>query len=110
MSTPPAKRLEITVSSNAPIVFESPGLKADLYLKVFNQEVHVTSIALKLYSGFFRTFLELSGGTKPYSNKPEFTSQWFTQLEDKDENTNKYTSWVLSSDHNVSIEYTLRDK
>lgn len=55
---PPAKKQKMNEDSKPPIVFESPGLKADLYLKVFNQEFHVTSAVLKLYSGFFRTFLE----------------------------------------------------
>lgn len=41
-----------------PIIFKFPGLKVDTRLKVFGQEYHVHSHILKLYSAFFRTFLD----------------------------------------------------
>jgi hypothetical protein len=44
--------------SNEAIVFKSPGLKPDSWLNVFSQEFHAHSAVLKLYSAFFRTFLD----------------------------------------------------
>ncbi|TVY18350.1 hypothetical protein LARI1_G004431 [Lachnellula arida] len=41
-----------------PIIFKFPGLKVDTRLNVFGQEYHVHSNILKLYSAFFRTFLD----------------------------------------------------
>jgi hypothetical protein len=41
-----------------PVIFNSPGLKSDVRLTVFKQEFHVHSAVLKLYSAFFRTFLD----------------------------------------------------
>ncbi|TVY41343.1 hypothetical protein LOCC1_G005648 [Lachnellula occidentalis] len=41
-----------------PIIFKFPGLKVDTRLKVFGQEFHVHSAILRLYSAFFRTFLD----------------------------------------------------
>lgn len=40
------------------IKFISPGLKADVRLKVFQHEIHVHSLILKLNSSYFRRFLD----------------------------------------------------
>jgi hypothetical protein len=54
---PPAKKQKVN-NSKSPIVFQSPGLKPDVSLKVFDVEFHVNSTLLKLHSAFFRTFLD----------------------------------------------------
>ncbi|TVY34570.1 hypothetical protein LSUB1_G008005 [Lachnellula subtilissima] len=41
-----------------PIIFKCPGLELDTRLNVFGQEFHVHSAILRLYSAFFRTFLD----------------------------------------------------
>jgi hypothetical protein len=91
---PPAKKQK--TKNSKPIIFKSPGTTPDLYFKVFSQEFHVNSMALKLNSEFFRTFLDPSGGKLPKSSSPLFTSEWFTKVDGKG-------SWELSSDHAVSI-------
>jgi hypothetical protein len=63
------------------VKFTSPGLKQDVRLKVFDIDSHVNSVILKLYSGFFRKFLD-----SPEKNIPasaEFAYEWVTKI-DKD--------------------------
>lgn len=92
MAPPPAKKPK--TDPKAPIISKSSGFKPDIYFKVFDQESHVTSMVLKLTSGFFRTFLDPTGGKLSKSTKPAFTSEWFTKVDDDG-------SWALSSDHKV---------
>ena len=89
---PPAKKTK--VEPKQPLIFKSPGMKPDVYFKVFNQEFQVTSMVLKLHSGFFRTFLDPSGGKLPKSTQPTFKSEWFTKIDDDG-------TWELSPDHKV---------
>lgn len=92
MAPPPAKKQK--TDPKPPIIFKSPGMKPDIYFKVFNQEFHVTSMVLKLTCGFFRTFLDPSGGKLPKSTQPAFASEWLTRIDDDG-------TWELSSDHKV---------
>jgi hypothetical protein len=57
-SAPPAKKQKVAAYAKAAIVFQAPGFKLDVCLKAFDQEYHVHSILLKLYSEFFRKFLD----------------------------------------------------
>ena len=56
---PLAKKQKVdNVNPESPIVFQSPGLKPDVSLKVFKVEFHVHSVLLRLHSAFFRKFLD----------------------------------------------------
>lgn len=39
-------------------VFKSPGLEPDVRFNIFEHDIHVHSIILKLHSSYFRTFLD----------------------------------------------------
>jgi hypothetical protein len=64
-------------------VFVSPELQPDVRLKVFGTwEFHVHSVILKLYSAFFRKFLDPAnkqGETTPGTN---FKYEWVTEIDD----------------------------
>jgi hypothetical protein len=92
MAPPPPKKQK--TDPKQLIIFKSPGMKPDIYFKVFDQEFHVTSVVLKLHSGFFRTFLDPAGGKLPKSTQPGFTSEWFTRVDGDG-------TWELSSDRQV---------
>jgi hypothetical protein len=55
---PAAKKQKVDNPPKSPIVFQSPGIRPDVSLKVFDVEFHVHSILLKLHSAFFRKFLD----------------------------------------------------
>ncbi|KUJ24503.1 uncharacterized protein LY89DRAFT_745391 [Mollisia scopiformis] len=78
----------------SPIIFKKAGHNPDLYFHVFNQDFFVNSVVLKMNCRFFRTFLDPSGGKKPHSTLPEFSSEWFTRIEDVVEGK-KFRSWSL---------------
>jgi hypothetical protein len=54
----------------------------EIYFKVFDQEFHVNSLTLKKQSGFFRAFLDPSGGKLANSTQPAFNSEWFAKVDD----------------------------
>ena len=58
MAPPPAKRKKVERLPKSPIIFQSPGLKPDFSLKVFDVSFYVHSVVLKLHSAFFRKFLD----------------------------------------------------
>jgi hypothetical protein len=58
------------------IKFTSSGLKHDVRLKVFDIDFHVLSVILKLYSGFFRKFLDSPEKKIPAS--AEFAYEYVT--------------------------------
>lgn len=62
----------ISVPSKSEIVFRSPGLIADTCLTVFEQDFHVHSVILKLYSAYFRRFLD--SADKDHTTEPQFSS------------------------------------
>jgi hypothetical protein len=66
MVPPPAKKQKID-NPRSPIIFQFPGLKLDVSLKVFEVEFHVHSMLLKLHSAFFRKFLD---------SPDKFASKW----------------------------------
>ena len=49
---------EMTDTASKPTILELPGSQPDTRLVVFKHEFHVHSIALRLYSSFFRKFLD----------------------------------------------------
>ncbi|KAG4419550.1 hypothetical protein IFR04_007344 [Cadophora malorum] len=49
---------QISSSSGIPKAFNAPGMKTDVRIRVFEREFHVHSVVLRLYSAFFRTFLD----------------------------------------------------
>ncbi|KAE8450706.1 hypothetical protein EG329_006051 [Mollisiaceae sp. DMI_Dod_QoI] len=51
MVPPDAKKQKTSESPKSPIIFESPGLKADLYFKVFDQEFHFSNTDFTLFKG-----------------------------------------------------------
>jgi hypothetical protein len=61
-----ASRNASTNGTNA-IVFAASGLKADVRIKVFEQEFHVHSVVLKLHSAFFRKFIDVEDRVSSYS-------------------------------------------
>lgn len=58
------------VSDNEPFTFTLSDQKPDVWLNVFGKGFHVHSIVLRLYSAFFRKFLDApnlpSPGMRPY--------------------------------------------
>jgi hypothetical protein len=57
--TLPNPRRENVSDGAAQIIFQSPGLQPDVWLKFFDvAEFHVHSVILKLYSAFFRKLLD----------------------------------------------------
>ncbi|KAL2063703.1 hypothetical protein VTL71DRAFT_5508 [Oculimacula yallundae] len=45
-------------SGGPPRTFTAPGMKTDVRIRVFDREFHCHSVVLRLYSAFFRTFLD----------------------------------------------------
>jgi hypothetical protein len=67
------------------IVFASPGLLPDVRLKVFGTwEFHVHSVVLKLYSAFFRKFLDPSNKEEaaPATLGIKFRYEWVTEIDE----------------------------
>jgi len=95
MPPPPIKKVKIDPDQKAPIIFTAPDQRPDVGLQVFNQIFHVYSGVLKIHSGFFRTYLEPSGGLLPTSTSPLVTSEWFTKVD------NDGKAWSLTSDQKV---------
>ncbi|KUJ24423.1 uncharacterized protein LY89DRAFT_745306 [Mollisia scopiformis] len=61
--------------------FSAPGLKPDVRIELFDtEEYHLHSVLLKLYSGFFRKFLDSPEKKVPASTS--FAYEWVTQLDD----------------------------
>ncbi|TVY56986.1 hypothetical protein LCER1_G003336 [Lachnellula cervina] len=61
------------------VIFTIPDEKADVYIKVFNTELHVHSLMLKSKSAFFREALD----TKcPVIVPSQFRSKWYTNIDD----------------------------
>ncbi len=63
MAPPPAKRKKVERLPKSPIIFQPPGLKPDVSLKVFDVSFYVHSVVLKLHSAFFRKFLDATNKT-----------------------------------------------
>jgi hypothetical protein len=127
MVPPPTKKQKIESLPKSPIIFQSPGLKPDVSLKVFDVEFYVHSIVLKLHSAFFRKFLysankaasrstnsaanfDASGSASDGTTPPEasatrpsmvfgaFKYKWVTKIDECEED-----KWHLVSDNpNVS--------
>jgi hypothetical protein len=55
----------ITIHAPNPevMIINLPGYEVDTHVKVFNREIHVHSIILKLNSRFFRTFMDSADKT-----------------------------------------------
>jgi hypothetical protein len=79
-----------------PIVFLSPGLKPDVFLTLFHQEFHVHSVILKLYSNYFRKFLNSPDG---FTNIPESTPFKHHYISEIDEDG----TWALVPATNVRL-------
>jgi hypothetical protein len=123
MVPPPTKKQKIESLPKSLITFQSPGLKPDVSLKVFDVEFYVHSIVLKLHSTFFRKFLDAankgassstkgianpgarnsaSDGTTPpeaSATRPsmifgDFKYKWVTKIDKGEED-----KWHLVSDH-----------
>ena len=77
----PTKQHSTMSSSKEPIVFKSPGLKPDVRLTVFDQEFHVHSTLLKLYSAFFRTYLD-SADKAPAPSSAVFRYEYVSVIDE----------------------------
>ncbi|TVY41344.1 hypothetical protein LOCC1_G005649 [Lachnellula occidentalis] len=112
------KTAAVAASPPTPIVFQSPGLQPDVRLMVFDQEFHVHSVILKLYSAFFRKFLDSpdkvaaveaasTGTLRPaqWSAPTKFKYEWFTQL-DQDAESAEGGNWHLVAASSTSNEPT----
>ncbi|KAN0093784.1 hypothetical protein V8E51_016968 [Hyaloscypha variabilis] len=93
MAAPQAKRIKLDPDPKQPIIFTTPDMRPDVGLQVFNQQFHVYSGVLKIHSGFFRKYLEPSGGLLPTSTSPTLSSEWFTKVDADGK------SWSLTSDY-----------
>jgi hypothetical protein len=87
--------------SKSPMVFQTPDLKPDVSLRVFDFEFHVHSVLLKLHSAFFRKFLDSPDKTALQSPgnletppavvnfyTDKFKYDWVTEVDG-------YTTWHL---------------
>ncbi len=100
MSAPAPEKQKLSEAHPNPVItFKSPGAKVEVRLKVFSQEFHVSSAALKLNSGFFRISLDPSGGKSPTSTKVGFTSESFTKVNDDG-------TWALSPYCVVGLQFS----
>lgn len=52
-----------------PLVFNAAGFQPDVSLMVFDQDFHVNSVVLKLYSAYFRKFLDSAEKNGPLSGQ-----------------------------------------
>lgn len=113
MAQPPNKKQKTAgPAAPPPIVFQSPGIQPDVRLKVFNTEFHVHSTILKLYSAFFRKFLDspdkaqvtaepanLSISTRMPIAPTRFKYEWVTKMDDdiseEEQTTNDAIGWYL---------------
>ncbi|PQE22574.1 hypothetical protein CJF31_00001491 [Rutstroemia sp. NJR-2017a BVV2] len=84
MFTPASKKRrfdgELKTTPSPPVIFEQPGFKVDVRLNTFGQEFHVHSIILKLYSAYFRTFLD-SADKKPAQNAALFMYEYVSVVD-----------------------------
>ncbi|EPE24748.1 POZ [Glarea lozoyensis ATCC 20868] len=87
-------------------VIVSPGLQPDVRLKVFDRwQFHVHSVILKLYSAFFRKFLDpsnrdASAGATSFS---QFKYEWVTEIDDDG------MGWHLVSEGSRTKELNMLD-
>jgi hypothetical protein len=95
MAAPPAKKIKIDPEPKKPIIFTTSDTQPDARLHVFDQEFLVYSSLLKINSAFFRKFLHPSGG-KPSASSELYQFEWFTRVDESDENC-----WSLTSDTKV---------
>ncbi|KAF8853702.1 hypothetical protein BDZ45DRAFT_598173, partial [Acephala macrosclerotiorum] len=90
---------ESSSSASLPaIVFTSPGLKADVRINALGQDYHVHSIILKLYSAFFRRFLD-SPDKEPPPISASFRYEYSSVLDD---DAAADLKWVLEPGRKVS--------
>ncbi|KAL2063645.1 hypothetical protein VTL71DRAFT_5450 [Oculimacula yallundae] len=89
MSAPPAKKQKtMGINNKPPIVFNTPGYPLDVRLEVFDQDFHLSLAPLKLYSAFFRKFLDSpdkaadSGGACT-----KLTYHWTTEVDGEENDT-----------------------
>jgi len=81
------------------IIFASPGLKPDLRLRLFEKvELHVHSIILKLYSNYFRRFLD-SPEKKLAPESALFKYEYSTVIDEDG-------TWALEPDSKVRYNST----
>lgn len=71
---------QISSSSGVPKAFNAPGMKTDVRIRVFEREFHVHSVVLRLYSAFFRTFLD-SGDKGPVDGEGQFRYDYVSVLD-----------------------------
>lgn len=71
---------QISSSSGIPKAFHAPGMKTDVRIRVFEREFHVHSVVLRLYSAFFRTFLD-SADKGPVSGEGQFRYDYVSVLD-----------------------------
>jgi hypothetical protein len=95
---PPAKKLKGV--PRKPIVFETPGQVADTRVKIFDQEFHVSSTALKMYTMYFQKFMDPSNGIVNKTISSRFKYNWFTKIEEDGQ-------WVISSAPEVVLDASL---
>jgi hypothetical protein len=72
--------LKPETASPPPIIFEQPGFKVDVRLDAFGQVFHIHSIILKLYSKYFRQFLD-SPDKKPAPSGALFTYDYVSVVD-----------------------------
>ncbi|TVY83800.1 hypothetical protein LSUE1_G001897 [Lachnellula suecica] len=82
-------RAEPVAEEPPPIIFHTPGLKPDVRLNVFGQDMHVHSIVLKLHSNYFRRFLD-SPDKSGAPASPLFQYEYVTVVDGDEE-------WALES-------------
>lgn len=90
---------EYTYDGNRPIVFSCSDLRPDTRLHVFDKTFHVHSLVLKLYSGYFRRFLDSADKVSVPPSSIVFRCDYVTVI-DKD------GMWVLEQVTKVFVSAT----
>ncbi len=70
-------------TTSQPTIFKVPGAQPDTRLVVFKREFHVHSVILRLYSGFFRKFLDSNTEKKAFSS--DIKSSFYYEYVAKDD-------------------------
>jgi hypothetical protein len=80
----PAKKQKL--ANLEPVIFKQAGLGApDTCLAVFDQEFYLHSTILKLYSAFFRKFMDSPDKVKLTTTATEFKYNWVSKVEKDDD-------------------------
>jgi hypothetical protein len=113
MAQPPSKKQRTgnaPIHPMAPIVFKTPIARPDMRVKVFRKEFHIHSTILKLYSEYFRKFLDSPEKPSTSSSNPSTTQFKYDYIsivdEDGEWGLEPVSMVSIFPDHNLSVIWT----